>query len=86
MHADSLPLFTSIEYNPLDEVRRYCANESPEEQALFEEEQRGRYCEPGDGVRGLPTGNQFNALAYRLLALNPDVRSSRLTLAGFFFY
>lgn len=75
MHADSRPIFTSIEYNPLDEMRRFCARGTEEQQALFDQEQRGRFCEPADGLNGLPSGNTFNALAYRLLAVSPDVRA-----------
>lgn len=64
-----------MEYNPLDKIRLFCNPETEEDVALYEREQRGRYCDDANGLDGLlPTGNKFNALVFRLLATTRDVR------------
>lgn len=72
MHAEGRILFTAVEYNPLDRLREFCNPQDAEEEFASDAQDRGRFCNPADGV-GLPTGNTFNALAYFLLATQDDV-------------
>jgi hypothetical protein len=67
-----------IVYNPLQVIRTFCAPESPSDVEAYEAERpaRERFCGMLDPDTNLPLGDNFNHVAYRVIATSANVRFS----------